>query len=122
MKVIDTSALIAAVMLERGADAAEKAMVGGSISHVNFAESISILMRKGFGFDDALTLVADTRLTWHCTTVADACEAARLVQIPGISLGDSFCLAPAKSLKTSAVTADRMWAELNHGVAVELIR
>ena len=122
MKVIDTTTLIAAVMLERGADAAEKAMVGGSISHVNVAESISILMRKGFSFDDALTLVIDTRLTWHSTNITDAYEAARLVQTPGLSLGDSFCLALAKSLKSTAVTADRMWAELNLGVAVELIR
>ena len=122
MKVIDTSALIAAVMVERGADVAEAAMVGGCISHVNLAEAIAILMRKGFNFDDALELVVDTKLTWHSTNTADAYEAARLVQTPGLSLGDSFCLALAKSLNTTAVTADRMWAELNHGVAVELIR
>jgi ribonuclease VapC len=122
VKVIDTSALIAAVMVERGAEVAEAAMVGGCISHVNVTESIAILIRKGFTFDDALALVIDTRLTWHATNTNDAYEAARLVQTPGLSLGDSFCLALAKSLKTSAVTADRMWAELNLGVAVELIR
>jgi ribonuclease VapC len=122
VKVIDTSALIAAVMSERGAATAEAAMVGGSISHVNVAESIAILIRKGFTFDDALALVVDTRLTWHATTTTHAYEAARIVQMPGLSLGDSFCIALAKSLKTSAVTADRMWAELNLDVAVELIR
>jgi ribonuclease VapC len=122
VKVIDTSALIAAVMVERGAEVAEAARVGGCISHVNVTESISILIRKGFSFDDALALVIDTRLTWHPTNPAHSYEAARLVQTPGLSLGDSFCLALAKSLKTSAVTADRMWAELNLDVAVELIR
>ncbi|MEN9873548.1 MAG: hypothetical protein RL186_445 [Pseudomonadota bacterium] len=122
MKVIDTSALIAAILGETGADAAQAAIAGGCMSLVNVAESIAVLIRKGVTFDDAVTLVAEAQLVWHSTTIADAYEAARLVQTPELSLGDSFCLALAKSLNTTAVTADRIWAELNHGVAVELIR
>lgn len=40
----------------------------------------------------------------------------------GLSLGDRACLALAQRLQVPAVTADRAWAKLAIGVAVEVIR
>jgi PIN domain nuclease of toxin-antitoxin system len=45
-----------------------------------------------------------------------------LTSTRGLSLGDRACLAVAKRLDAIAVTADRAWPELNHGVEVRLIR
>jgi PIN domain nuclease of toxin-antitoxin system len=42
----------------------------------------------------------------------------------GLSLGDRFCMALAKRLKTPAITSDRRWTDIADavGVQVELIR
>jgi ribonuclease VapC len=122
MKAIDSSAFVASVLGEKGWEIAKADIDTGIMSLVNVAESIAVLMRKGFSYFDAVDAMETSELKFHIPTLNDAYEAAKIVQTPGLSLGDSFCLALAKSLSTSAVTADRMWAEHNLGVAVELIR
>jgi ribonuclease VapC len=122
MKAIDSSAFVASVLGEKGWEIAKADIDIGIMSFVNVAETVSVLMRKGFSYEDAVDAIDTSELKFHAPTIADAYEAARIVQTPGISLGDSFCIALAKTLKTTAVTADRMWAELNLDVAVELIR
>jgi ribonuclease VapC len=122
MKAIDSSAFVASVLGETGWEIAKPDIDAGIMSLINVAESVSVLMRKGFSYLDAVDAIETSEMKFHVPSLSDAYEAAKIVHTPGLSLGDSFCLALAKSLKTSAVTADRMWAELNLGVAVELIR
>jgi ribonuclease VapC len=122
MKVIDSSAMVAAVLREPGGDLAQADVNFGIMSLINVAETVSVLVRKGYTHVEAVRSLEESNLKFHIPNKADAYEAARLGQIPGLSLGDSFCIALAKSLKTPAVTADRLWAELNLDVAVELIR
>lgn len=58
-------------------------------------------------------------------TVEDANLAAVLrapTRAAGLSLADRCCLALAKRLRATAVTADRAWTRSDHGVPVELIR
>jgi ribonuclease VapC len=45
-----------------------------------------------------------------------------LTKAGGLSLGDRACLALAASLGVPALTCDRVWATLNLGVQVELLR
>ncbi|MEC4813191.1 MAG: hypothetical protein SAK29_07955 [Scytonema sp. PMC 1069.18] len=40
----------------------------------------------------------------------------------GLSLGDRACLALALTLNLPALTCDRVWANLNIGVSITLIR
>jgi PIN domain nuclease of toxin-antitoxin system len=40
----------------------------------------------------------------------------------GLSLCDRACLALAQSLAVPALTADRSWARLDLGIAIEVIR
>jgi PIN domain nuclease of toxin-antitoxin system len=40
----------------------------------------------------------------------------------GLSLGDRACLALARMRRLPAVTADRAWARLDLGIAIELVR
>lgn len=122
MKAIDSSAFVASVLGETGWERAKADIDVGIMSLVNVAETVSVLMRKGLSYADAVEAIEKSEMKFHVPNLNDSYEAARLVQTPGLSLGDSFCIALAKSLNTTAVTADRMWAELNLDVAVELIR
>ena len=45
-----------------------------------------------------------------------------LTKASGLSLADRACLALAKRLDIPVLTADRSWADLNLGVAAQLIR
>lgn len=122
MKAIDSSAFVASVLGETGWERAKADIDVGIMSLVNVAETVSVLMRKGLSYADAVEAIEKSEMKFHVPNLNDSYEAAQIVQTPGLSLGDSFCLALAKSLNTAAVTADRMWAELNLDVAVELIR
>jgi PIN domain nuclease of toxin-antitoxin system len=44
------------------------------------------------------------------------------VQPFGLSLGDRACLALARQVAGTAVTADRAWEKLDLGVGIQLIR
>jgi PIN domain nuclease of toxin-antitoxin system len=52
----------------------------------------------------------------------DAAELRRLTADHGLSLGDRACLALAKALSGTAVTADRNWARIGLDIDVRLIR
>ena len=122
MRVIDTSVLVAALLYESGHEVAQRAMEDGYMSYVNVAESIAVIMRKGFNYLDAVDMVENAGLLWCDISREGAFDAGRLSRTPQLSLGDSFCIALAKSLNAPVVTADRVWADLNLGVDVELIR
>jgi ribonuclease VapC len=122
MKVIDTSVLVAALLDEVGAEKAQASMQDGCMSIVNAAEALHVLIRKGVQQQTAYDVVDKAGLTFHSPNYEDAYSAALINQTPGLSLGDSFCLALAKSLQSTVVTADRLWASLNLDVSVELIR
>jgi ribonuclease VapC len=122
MKVVDSSTLVAAVLGEPGQELARDAVDTGLMSIVNVAESIAVLVRKGYTEEEALEAVELSGLTFQQPDFATAITAGHLVLTPGLSLGDGFCLALAKSLQSTVVTADRLWASLNLDVSVELIR
>jgi PIN domain nuclease of toxin-antitoxin system len=127
--VFDTSAILAAVFGEVGAEAAQAALAAASpalISAVNAAEAIGQLAR---------------RRRWHATATLDhlqaiglrilpfdtqvAAEAGRLEPLlvrRGVSLGDRACLATGHLHAMPVLTADRAWATLGLQVEVRLIR
>ena len=50
-------------------------------------------------------------------------ETARLIRVArGLSLGDRACVATAKHFGLPVITADKVWARLDLGVEVRLIR
>ena len=49
-------------------------------------------------------------------------EERNVTRAAGLSLGDRACLALAKSQGGLVLTADRVWATLDIGVEIELIR
>ena len=118
--VLDTSAVVAAIREEPGGDLVEQ--VGQlSISAVNFAEVIHVLTRQGYD----LTALEAAPLNVQPLDQTLALETGLLLQRTrshGLSLGDCACLALGKRLKLPVLTADRIWAALDLGVEVVLIR
>jgi ribonuclease VapC len=124
--VLDTSAALALIYDETGANKVRAALPGASMSAVNVAELLTVLLRNGVPELRAIGLLQRLGLTIRDFTANHAIAAARLhtakAEARRISLGDRACLATAAALGVRAVTADRNWQGLDLPVQVEFIR
>ena len=108
---------------EPGGDEVAPLLPWTRASAVDLAEVLDRLARDGAS-DDALAGVeARLRLLAVPFEAALTVETGRLVRVArGLSLGDRACIATAKHVGLPAVTADKVWAKLDLGVEVRLIR
>jgi ribonuclease VapC len=123
--VLDSSAVLAAVNGEPGADVVTSLIGYSVISAVNFAEVVTKLVEQGASLDAARWTLAIFDLDVVAFDQALAEQAGALAprtRSRGLSLGDRACLALAAREAIPAVTADRMWKELDLAVEVRLIR
>ncbi len=122
--VLDASAVLALLFDEPGAETvADMIADGAAMSTVTHAEVGTVLIRNGRN-PNALALVAAQVLV-EPFNVADAETAAALIAqgaTLGLSLGDRACLALAKRLRAPALTAERVWAQLDADIEITLIR
>ncbi len=127
--VLDSSALLAYLHEEPGADRVEMALDEVPvIGTANLAEVLTRLAESG-EVDAHERLVRQgllgQSLLVEPLTQQDAVTIAELragTRAAGLSLGDRACLALARRLGLPALTADRSWAGLDVGVDVTLIR
>lgn len=125
-EVLDSSAVLASLYGEVGADIVDDLLREAVISTVNVAEIISKLVERGMSASMARSTLIDTGIE----IVSFDLDQAELVgdlrqktRTQGLSLGDRACLALAKQIGGRAVTADRAWmAAENLGVDVILFR
>lgn len=123
--VFDSSAILALVFGETGADVAAQALPGGVVSAVNVAEVVTRLIDLGSSEAEALEALATLGLSVRVFDEALAVSAARLrtaTRGKGLSLGDRACIAQGLREGRRVLTADRAWAGLNLGIEVTLIR
>ena len=120
---LDAWAALALLLGERGADRVAKASADAAFLAVNLAEARQRLAHRSVAprpLDAAHALYSGRVAPF---TEAQAYNAARLAAPTlGLSLGDRACLALARSLGASVMTADRACAGLDVGVTVEVIR
>ncbi len=130
--MLDASAVLSIVLQEPGAERAEEALAGASMSIVNLAEVFDAVRRKRIdapreGIDKMLR-DAGVRLVCPAETTARLAADMMAADLPPgrgkISLGDGFCLGHAVESGMPALTADRAWAEavFPHPVEIRLIR
>ncbi len=125
--VLDASAVLCLLFSEKGADKVEARLGDASISVVNYTEVLSKLVDRGLDAEEAIRDLSDLDIAVVPVGQEVAEEAARLRGLSreaGLSLGDRFCLALARSLGVPALTTDRAWKDIAKlaGVKVELVR
>lgn len=123
--VLDASALLAAMLGERGAETVEAHFADACISSVNLSEVVAKLSERGVPEDSILESLSDLDLDVRDFDTAQALRAGalrNLTRAKGLSLGDRACLALAGELGAVALTTDAAWTDIELGVAIELAR
>jgi ribonuclease VapC len=129
--VLDASALLVHLKSETGKEKVAEAFLEGAVmSLVNWAEVLSTLAKEGKSPGDVVQQLKAEGLLYQLLsleplTEEDCLEIARLrvvTQKYGLSLGDRAALALAKRLNAVVLTTDKIWAELDVGAKIEVIR
>lgn len=112
MIVIDSSAVLAYLLDEPGADGVRDALADGAIiSAANWSE-VAQKVRRVDAWEAARALLLSYPLQIASVVVDDA-EAAAALWMPGspLSLADRLCLALGARLQLAVLSADRAWFE-----------
>jgi ribonuclease VapC len=126
VKVIDASAVLALLLAESGSEAVAALLLEGDtvISAVNCAEVFTRLYDTGATAPDAHLAWQQLALPVVPLSEQTAWGAAALRPLTkrlGLSLGDRCCLALAKEMGATVVTADKPWAKLT-GFDITVVR
>jgi PIN domain nuclease of toxin-antitoxin system len=123
--VLDTSAILAFLDDEPGADSVLQVMSSACISTVNLAEAYSKLAERGEHGREALNVVRHSvhEVVPFTAQMAEITGSLRpLTRDFGLSPGDRACLALGILLNTEVYTTDRIWAGLNLPCTIRIIR
>lgn len=122
--VLDSSALLAVINQENGQDVVRPVLTSSWISSVNLSEVLAKFAENNLPTAEALDEVTQLGLTiveFDAEQARRTAELRPLTKHLGLSLGDRACLALARSLSATAMTADKVWASLKI-CKVKLIR
>jgi PIN domain nuclease of toxin-antitoxin system len=123
--VLDSSAVLAVLNDEPGADAVVAILDDALVSTVNYAEVVGKLVERGSSYGQAQAALRAIALTTVDFDIALARRtgALRTETIRrGLSLGDRACLSLAEREGVPAVTGDRAWVGAVSSVEVRLFR
>jgi len=123
--VVDASALLAAIHNEKGGDYVQESIQQCVISSINWSEVLQKLARAGADVDQIETSLKALGLSIIDYNEEDAHITASLWSIAkdfGLSLADRACIATGMRLKTTVITANKVWAELKIELPIQLIR
>ena len=123
--VFDSSAILALVHRERGAEIVQLHAGSAIVSAVNVGELGARLVDRGMSEPQIRTILDSIGVDVVPFDEEQAYMSAALrshTRVKGLSLGDRACLALAKVRGVPALTADRIWATIDVGVDIRLIR
>jgi ribonuclease VapC len=124
MFVLDSSALLAYIKSERGADLVEAALPNAYISVINYAETLAKLVEWGSSIEQACEALSEMEFTIVPCTESQAVTTAAMLQIAkqfGLSIGDRFCLALTLEMNCPVLTADKIWQNITLDVDIQFI-
>ena len=123
--VLDSSAVLAVLNAEPGADVVIATLDDALLSTVNYAEVVTKIVERGGTYKEAepaLQLITATVVDFDIA-LAQRTGALRAETLKrGLSLGDCACLSLAEREGVPAITDDRNWLGAVSSVEVRLIR
>lgn len=123
--VLDTSAVLAWLREEPGAEVVHPLLSAAVMSAANWSETWQKLHQHGVDADRVTKRLRILGIRVEPLTEADAVATANLwsrTRSAGLSLGDRCCLALGTRLDLTTVTADTAWADLDLDIPVQIIR
>ena len=123
--VLDASAVLALLQSEPGAERIGAALPHAVVSSVNLSEVVAKLAEGGMRSEAIRASLTGLDLNvrpFDENLAYDAGELRPATRAHGLSFADRACLALARHLGATALTADRTWTKLEVGVAVEASR
>lgn len=123
--VLDSSAILAWVFAEPGADLVRSVIASSHVSAVNHTEVVGRLAEAGWGDDDIHGFLKEAAYRIVAFDAGQAFAAGLLKRRTskfGLSLGDRACLGLASLLGAPVYTGDRVWSRLEVGVEIRLVR
>ena len=123
--VLDASAILAFLRAEPGADVVSGYRGDAIVSAVNVAEAGARLADLGASAAEvrrSMALMNMEIIPFDAEQAHEAADIRDATRSRGLSLGDRACLQLAARHGLPALTADRVWAEIDVGVEVQLIR
>ncbi|MFY9694753.1 MAG: type II toxin-antitoxin system VapC family toxin [Xanthobacteraceae bacterium] len=123
--VLDSSAILAILNNEPGADAVEEMLDDALVSTVNYAEVVAKLVERGSTSAQAQSVLRSIALTTSNFDILLAQRTGALraeTEKRGLSLGDRACLALAEREGVPALTGDRNWVGAVSGIEIRLFR
>ena len=122
----DSSALLASVFREPGAEKVVSLIDDCEIHSVNLAEAVRKMLKVGATAEEVETILGELDLKVNVALSArDAFEAGKLgfdARMQGLSVRDCICLTVGGRSGQIVVTADRRWSELAGQAKVIQIR
>lgn len=125
MVVLDSSAILALLLAEPGAEMVEPVIRGAEVSIVNFCEVLTKTAEAGGDIQATDAILISYGIRISAFREAHAIEAARLRPLTmdlGLSLGDRACLTQGLMSALPVLTADRQMAKADIGIDIRLIR
>ena len=121
--VFDTSAILAIIFEEPGADRALASIHNALITTVNITEALTRCLDKQLSIEAVETFLAAHAMEFvdFGHNLARAAAALR-ISTKSFGLGVRACLALAVREGATVMTADRTWANLDIGCKIEVIR
>ena len=123
--VLDASAVLALLNGEPGAAMVKERLPDAVISVVNLVEVGTKLIDNGMSFEaarEAIELLELAIEEFDLSLAELAIQLRPATKGVGLSLADRACLALAVRLEAVAMTADKVWASVDVGCKIELIR
>jgi ribonuclease VapC len=123
--ILDSSAVLAVLNAEPGAEVVAPLLADALISTVNYSEVIAKLVERGGTGAEALAALRSIALVTADFDLGLARRTGTLrteTMRRGLSLGDRACLALAEREMLPAVTADRSWIGAAANINIRLIR
>jgi ribonuclease VapC len=123
--VLDSSAILAVLLAEPGAQNVVACFPEGLLSTASLAEILSKVEHKGIDSEEVYDRIVAFGLRIVAVEAAHARIAAKIALAPrefDLSLGDRLCIALAFALNCALLTSDRGMLRLTAGISIRSFR